>query len=95
MIVRKNKMYEVNSLFPNVDWYENQDNYLIDESTETGKIICGKIIEHAPYYDFVFDDLGEITDIIPTERPQVVETVHIPSQEERIQSIEEVLLMLI
>lgn len=31
MIVRRDKSFEINSLFPNTDWYE-EGNYVIDET---------------------------------------------------------------
>lgn len=69
MIVRANKTYETNSLFPNMDWY-NEGNYVIDETTEEGQLLAQKIIENYPYFNFVLDSEGNLIDITPTERPE-------------------------
>lgn len=44
--------------------------YLVDESTGNGMLLAQKIRENYPYFDFVFDDEGNLIDIIPTERPE-------------------------
>lgn len=68
MIVRKDKTFETNSQFPNVDWY-NEENYVVDETTEVGRVLARKIIENYPYFNFVLDSEGKLIDISPTERP--------------------------
>lgn len=68
MIVRKNKTYEINSLFSDSNWYENEDNYVIDETKEENQELIQKIKEHSPYIELVIED-GEIIDVIPIERP--------------------------
>lgn len=68
MIVRKDKYAETNSLFPNIDWY-NEGNHVIDETLEENQELITKIKANAPYMDLVIVD-GKIVDIIPTERPE-------------------------
>lgn len=83
MIVRKDKTYETRSDKPNENWYEEEDNYIVDETTEEGRILAQKIIENYPYFDFVFDDKGNIIDIIPTGRPDPGPVIPEPSLEEK------------
>ena len=68
MIVRKDKTYETNSLFPGINWYEDEENYVIDETKEENQELIQKIKEHSPYMELVIE-YGELVDIIPTERP--------------------------
>jgi len=67
LIVRENKRYETLGLYPDSDWY-TEGNYVVNETTENGKLIASKIIEHCPYFDFVLDGNGNLIDIAPTER---------------------------
>lgn len=73
MIMRYNKLFEQNSLFPNTDWY-NEGNLVIDETTEQGKILVQKIIENYPYYDLVIVN-GQVVDvaILPKPEPEPIE----------------------
>ena len=68
MIVRQDKSYETNSMFLNYNWYEDEDNYVIDETTAEGQALAQKIKEHAPYMELVVEG-GKLVDIIPKERP--------------------------
>ena len=68
MIVRQDKTYETCSLYPNINWYENEDNYVVDETTEEGQILAKKIIEHSPYMELVVEN-GKLVDIIPLPKP--------------------------
>lgn len=61
MIVRSNKGYETNKLFPKTDWY-NENNYVVDETTEKGKILAQKIKDNYPNYELVVED-GELIDV--------------------------------
>lgn len=62
------KGYQQQSHRPNVCW---EDGWLlVDETTEEGKQLAQKIIEHYPYYELVLDDEGNLIDIIPTERTE-------------------------
>ena len=51
MIIRKDKTFETNSLFPNSDWY-NEDNIVIDEKTQKGQQMAKEYIENYPFVDF-------------------------------------------
>lgn len=68
MIIRKDKTYEINSLYINTDWY-NEDNYVIDETLEENYELTEKIKANAPYMELVIKD-NKLVDIIPTERPK-------------------------
>lgn len=68
MIVRKNKTYEICSLYPDTNWYKDEENYIIDETTEEGKLLVQKYIDNYPFVDFEHD--GEfITKVIVLEKP--------------------------
>ncbi|MFD2704620.1 DUF4376 domain-containing protein [Salibacterium lacus] len=67
MIIKSNKSFELNSTFPDSDWY-NEGNYVIDETKEENQELIKKIKEHAPYMELVIED-GEIVDIDPMEKP--------------------------
>jgi len=68
MILRKTKDFDIHSSFPNTNW-ESDDSYIVDETTEEGKLLADKIKEHSPYFEFVLDGQGNLIDITPTERP--------------------------
>ena len=67
MIIRQDGHYEICSLYPNIDWY-NEDNFVIDETKKENNDLVQKIKQHAPYIDLVIDN-EKIVDVIPTERP--------------------------
>lgn len=68
MIIREDKSYETNSLFPNTDWY-NEGNYIIDETTELGKRMAQTYIENYPFVEFEHD--GKlVTKVIVLEKPE-------------------------
>ena len=72
MIVYKNKRFMQIGLFPDTDWVGDAD-YVVPDDSE----LAEKIISLYPNFDFVFDDDGNITDIVETE-PVPVETVPEP-----------------
>ena len=49
---------------------ETGEYYLVNEATKVGKALAEKIIQHAPYFDFVLDKHNQLVDIMPTERPE-------------------------
>lgn len=68
MIIREDKSYETNSLFPNTDWYD-EGNYIIDETTEQGKQMAQTYIDNYPFVDFEHD--GEfVTKVIVLDKPE-------------------------
>jgi hypothetical protein len=73
MIVRNDKSYETNSLFSNLDWY-NEDNYVVDETEKENIKLIEKIKEYAPYFDFVLDNEGNLIDITQIEKPFILPT---------------------
>lgn len=64
MILYKDKSYITNSDHPNEDWVGDAD-YVIPDDSE----LAEKIKQLYPYFEFVFDDDGNIVDIEETERP--------------------------
>lgn len=69
MIVYKNKKYETNTLYPNSNFTNIEDVYIIDETTEEGKSLAQRIINAYPYYDFVIVD-GKLVDIVELPKPE-------------------------
>ena len=66
MIVYKDKKFIANSEYPDTDWVGNAD-YVIPDGSE----LAEKIKAAYPYFEFVFDDDGNIVDVEETERPPV------------------------
>lgn len=64
MIVRKNKDFEICSLYPDSNWYPDEDNYVVDETTQKGKALAQKIIENYPFYDLITEN-GQLVDVKP------------------------------
>lgn len=64
MRVLLNKGIEQLSLYPDTDWVGDA-LYVVPDGTE----LANKLLQYAPYYDFVLDENGQLIDITPTERP--------------------------
>ena len=62
MIVYKNKQFTQIGLYPDTDWTGNADWVIPDDSE-----IAEKIKTLYPNFDFVFDDNGNISDVVETE----------------------------
>ena len=71
LIDKQNKSYCIRPDMPDVNWAPDDEEYLfVNESTKEGRILMDKIIQHAPYFDFVLDEHNQLVDITPTERPE-------------------------
>ena len=68
MIIYKNKSFLKMDLYPNTDWIGNAD-FILDDNDEKDAEIEAKIISLYPNFDFVFDDDGNIADVIETSEP--------------------------
>lgn len=68
MIVYKDKHFITNSDHPEDDWIGNAD-WVLDDNDETDAEIEEKIISLYPNFDFVFDDDGNISDVVETSEP--------------------------
>ena len=67
MIIRKDKTYNKNSLYPNTDWIGDAD-WVLDDNNENDTQIEEKIILMYPNFDFVLNDDGtKIIDVVATE----------------------------
>jgi hypothetical protein len=70
MIIKKDRTYEANSMYPNSNWYANESNYVIDETTEKGQKMAKAYIENYPFVDFEHD--GEfVTKVIVLDKPEI------------------------
>ena len=71
LVDKQNKIYCIRPDKPDVNWAPDDENYLfVNESTKEGRVLMDKIIQHAPYFDFVLDEHNQLVDITPTERPE-------------------------
>lgn len=66
MVIYKDKHFKTRSDRPDDDFVGNAD-YIIPDNTE----LAQKILDFYPNFDFVFDDDGNISDVIETE-PQTI-----------------------
>ena len=93
MIIREDKSFETNSLFPNTDWYDDgRTLFVVDETTEVGVELKNKIMQNYPHFEFVLDETGYLIDIVLTEKPIVIQE---PTVQERIDAMEMLLIELI
>lgn len=67
MIIHKNPIsIETGTVIPE-DKVGYEDVFVVDENSDLGQ----KILEHAPHFEFVIDENGDLIDIKPTEKPPV------------------------
>ena len=62
MIVYKNRQFSQIGLYPDTDWIGNAD-WVIPDGSE----LAEKIIRLCPNFEFVFDENGDISDVVETE----------------------------
>ncbi len=70
MVVFLNKTYATHSEFPNTNFTDETDVYIVDETTGEGKELAQRIINAYPYYDFVIKD-GRLVDIVELPKPEL------------------------
>ena len=71
LVGKQHKDYIIRPDKPSTNWaLETGEYYLVNEATKVGKALAEKIIQHAPYFDFVLDKHNQLVDIMPTERPE-------------------------
>ena len=66
MIVYKNKQFVKCEEFPDTDFAGNAD-WVLDDNDERDAELEAKIISLYPNFEFVFDDDGNITDVVEME----------------------------
>ena len=66
MVVFRNKQFAKCEEFPDTDFTGNAD-WVLDDNDEKDAEIEEKIISLYPNFEFVFDDDGNISDVIETE----------------------------
>ena len=92
MIVRKDKTFETNKMFPNANFYPDEDNFVVDETTDQGKQLADKISRLHPYFDFVLNPDGQLVDVVEIPRPP--EPPQAPSIEERTRALEDAMTVI-
>ena len=71
LVGKQHKDYIIRPDKPSTNWaLETGEYYLVNEANKVGKALAEKIIQHAPYFDFVLDKHNQLVDIMPTERPE-------------------------
>lgn len=85
MIVFKNKLFAKCEEFPNTDWIGNAD-WVLDDNDEKDAELEAKIIGLYPNFDFVFDDDGNISDVVKIEPAPAPEPA--PTDHERLEILE-------
>ena len=68
MIIFKDKSFLKMDLYPNTDWLGNAD-FILDDNDESDAELEAKIISLYPNFEFVFDDDGNIADVVETSEP--------------------------
>lgn len=90
IIDRNTHIYMQSTLYPNKNWTDNENYYVIDETKEENQELINKIKEHSPYMELVLEG-GKIIDVIPTEKPPEPElpTTETTEEQKRIKELEE------
>lgn len=81
MIIYKNKSFVKSEKYPNTDWIGNAD-WVIPDDSELAEKIKGLY----PNFEFVFDDDGNISDVVETE-PEPAPPAP-PTDHERLETLE-------
>lgn len=84
MVIYKNKFYVKSPDYPNTDFIGNADHVVPDDSE-----LAEKIISLYPNFDFVFDDDGNIADVVATEPMPVKSLPEPPTNAELAAAIAE------
>ena len=85
MIIRDDKNIEINSLFPDSDWYE-EGNSVVPDGTD----LAAKVKKFAPYMDIIYGSDGSVVDVLPLEKPPESESpFSAKTSEERIAELEQ------
>lgn len=84
MIVFKDKHFLQCENFPDTDWSGNAD-WVIPDNSE----LAQKIKELFPNFDFVFDDEGNISDVVETEPEPAPIPEPAPTDHERLEALEQ------
>lgn len=85
MVVFKNKQFVKCEEFPDTDFTGNAD-WVLDDNDERDAEFEAKIISLYPNFEFVFDDDGNISDVIETEPTPIPSAP--PTDHERLETLE-------
>ena len=85
MIVYKSKFFAKSEKYPDTDWIGDAD-WVLDDNDESDAEIEEKIISLYPNFEFVFDDDGNIADVVETEPAPIPPAP--PTDHERLEALE-------
>ena len=95
MIVRKDKSFNKMGMYPDTDWIGNAD-WVLDDNDERDAEIEEKIISLYPNFEFVFDDDGNISDVVETEPepkpPEITTEQRLTAMENAMEEIINILM---
>lgn len=106
MAIIKDGYIQTNSMFPNIDWY-NEGNEVIDETTPEGKALVEKLLALSPFYKLIRDSEGNIIDaeedleakqaweLAEQQRQEDYERTRPPTELERLEALESAILDLL
>ena len=91
MIIFKDKSFLKMDLYPDTDWIGNADWVIPDDSE-----LAEKIIRLYPNFEFVFDDDGNISDVVETEPepmpPEITTEQRMTAMENAVEEIINILM---
>ena len=91
MILYSDKQFITNSEHPNEDWIGNAD-WVIPDGSE----LAEKIIRLCPNFEFVFDENGDISDVVETEPepmpPEITTEQRLSAMENAVEEIINILM---
>ena len=95
MIVYKSKFFAKSEKYPDTDWLGNAD-WVLDDNNERDAELEAKIISLYPHFEFVFDDDGNIADVVETEPepkpPEITTEQRMTAMENAVEEIINILM---
>lgn len=70
LVNKQTKGYCIRADKPSSNWaLDTGQYYLVNEATPAGKALAEKIMQYAPYIDFVLNENGQLVDVTPIAPP--------------------------
>lgn len=83
MIIKQDGTFIRSSVYPNINWIEDEDNYIIDETTDEGQLMGQVYTENYPFVKIEHD--GEfVTKVIVLEEERVADEERL--EQERVET---------